>query len=85
MSKYFGERQCEICEKILKVYDETMGADRGFTKLMSEEGVLFKSTWFCNECWKEIISTEETLQSVQVEVTEVNEILNKIKNRNDKQ
>jgi hypothetical protein len=55
--------RCAVCFKELKTYRRIVSITRGYkhkvvAKRMSEEGVLMEEfhRWFCNDCWKQIIS-----------------------------
>ncbi len=50
---------CKMCEKEIKLqYIVQKGRSkkgvRGHYAYVSNEGVCFEKTWFCNECWEQI-------------------------------
>jgi len=61
IQKVKKKKQCKICEKKLLVFAEVLhnGITNNHThrrrNLVSEEGLKWGKTWFCNDCWSIII------------------------------
>lgn len=57
-------RKCKICKKRIKIFRKALGSK--FSLWDSDEGVMYRdnleipssgsAVWFCNECWRLILS-----------------------------
>jgi len=58
-------RACRVCKREIKVTEEIIGknfptTDKCIcTRRTSKDGTYFTGSWFCNQCWGEIIEYVE--------------------------
>lgn len=53
-------RYCKICNKKMKIIRKLSPSNlNSFCRLISPDGVVYRRVWFCNCCWKDVVSNTD--------------------------